>query len=67
MYSTYMYLEYNRGRGRFLYEAISYVPYKFTTVCYAETNERIYAWSMGLVELFSLFRERVRERVYRQV
>ena len=45
--------------ARFLYEAVSYVPYKLTTVCYAETNERIYAWSMGLVELFSLFRERV--------
>ena len=49
--------------ARFLYKAVSYVPYKLTTVCYAETNECTYAWSMGLVEVFSLFRQ----RVYKQV
>ena len=36
----------------------------YSTVCYAETNECIYAWSLGLVALFTLFCERVYRQLY---
>ena len=55
MYSAYVYLEYKRGSARFLYKAVSYVPYKHVM----RRLMNVSAWSMGLAELFSLFRERL--------